>query len=1360
MKLKELAIEGSHLNTRRTLQLGRFSDGLTIVYGESGSGKSTVRRFVRDQILARVGGSNTPSANPLQGRISFFNGSQEVQLGTGASVVAGNSNAWPHLNSELYDLVYNVSFRETKTNLGRLGAVLRTQLGVPTGPGAAGDESEYMNWQRQTEQLNQQLESLNYKISSLNEQKNEYARQLESARLSRQSQVAEVESRIGQINHRINELRATGSNSQLGAIDLEITQLRSLINSAPQQVVHQAPQQSFLGHESLYKRLDDIDDQIRQWRQIQADIQNQRVRLRDEMLIWNELNLDSPEHPYHDARSILIDLESKVEETQRNANMWAEADIERVDATQLAQSLDQICKAMRNDLHGICNELSQQYKHIRHKAAALELKQLRRYYTQIGENIDRLLGQRQIVIREIRDVDPAGADVIIAADSNFCQYASREGHLAARRRFVGEFAQAVVRPTYQAPDFSAQHARLAMLDQQRNQIIGSQSQFEHELNSLNSQLAELSRQRDAIAAQFGFADSEAKIQTIGRELQTAEIESNNLRRQLEELRQFVPSQPNSLIQRACGILEQLSDGDLTQVFLSQPTAGPITAQAGEVQVRDRVGKVFNASSIDTGLQDQVYLSLILAAAEQLQHSQNDGLPLVIDDAFSRIPPERVTQTLQLLNDHGVAGKQIIALTQHRYLSDRIAGVAQLELLATRMELAPPLPASPIAVPERRSSPLPYVVTPAVPYTAPRQKNHWEAAAPVTSLVSANALPNALPYPLSKYPRSDEQQTQDRSYTVAYPGTNSGISVSRSNSSQRPLAAPLEVQMFADNLGYTVSITEETLLRKVGFFDAQQIRNLDTNGLATVGDLLALSSPESESLGIHREQLLRWQDQLVLLSTIPGMRNKDARILVACGVTEPEQLDTLHPKQLFERVERFLGTTEGRRFAANSEPISMDHISGWYRALDATRSSWQNRRLRGDALTRNASMGPSRTGQRGGGRTSNSSRSSSRQRSTSDRGPRGSFTETRSNFSETRREPRESRSARSEYRSSRPEPRSSRSEPGSTDSYSPSTRSEPRSNRLESRRERSSHDFESNQRSERRPRVYSRDRAEREESERNRTRVDRETTNQRRSRRSPSRTQRESVGRESAGFSQSRDPRVVVREPRDTRVEVREPRDSRVIVREPRDTRVDVREPRDARTPRINTPATERKVVPRVAPVNLVDSGERSAEVRSTKTRRSKSAKSNSGNVKLKFYLDLNDHIEAAPSIGPKSAERFEKIGIHTVADFLKQTAESVSTKLNYKRLTAKVILDWQNHARLVCRIPNLRGHDAQLLVACGLTDPEVIATMRPETLFATIGPFSETKEGLKIIRNGKKPDLAEITDWINWAGHTRSLKAA
>ena len=148
------------------------------------------------------------------------------------------------------------------------------------------------------------------------------------------------------------------------------------------------------------------------------------------------------------------------------------------------------------------------------------------------------------------------------------------------------------------------------------------------------------------------------------------------------------------------------------------------------------------------------------------------------------------------------------------------------------------------------------------------------------------------------------------------------------------------------------------------------------------------------------------------------------------------------------------------------------------------------------------------------------------------------------------------------------------------------------------------------------------------------------------------------------------------------------------------------------------------------------------------------------NKKLKFYLNLSDDLEAAPSIGPKTAERFEKIGVITVADFLRQTAESMADHLNYKRLSADVLRTWQHQTRLVCRIPNLRGHDAQLLVACDVIEPDELATMDPRALFDVIGPFSDTKEGLKIIRSGKKPDLAEVTDWIDWARNTRSLQAA
>lgn len=1275
MKLKELAIEGGPLNTNRSLQLGRFSDGLTIVYGENGSGKSTVGRFIRDRLLQAAGQhvvTDSAIALPLKGRISVLDGSRELQFDSGRS--ASTDVQFGHrFNAELYDSIFNVGFRETQSSLIRLAGALQRQLGVPVGPGAAGDDSQAANRQRQLTTLSQQLESLSHRIATLSNQKNDAVSQLESGRLSRQSQITEIESRIGQINLRIQELRASAPNSQLSAIELEIMRLRTVVSAPPQQVVYESVQATVAGPELLYHRLDDVDDQIRQWRRLQAEIQDQRVRLRDEMLVWNELTLDSNEHPYHDARAILVALESKVEEAERNAALWREADIERVDATKLSQSLDQICNRIREDLHGLCNELSQQYKHIRHRTAAAELRRLRRYYTQMGENIDRLLEQRQILIREIRNVDPAGADAIINADGRFCELAQREGHFAARRRFIGEFTQSLKTPTYQTPDLTAEHARLGLLEQQRNHIASSQSQLDQELNSLNGQMAELTRQRDLLLGQFGFAELESKIQTLELELKPLQIESTSLRRQIEELNQFAPTQPNGLIQRACEIIGQLSDGDLTQVFLSQPPVG----RHSEIQVRDRMGKVLNASGVEAGLQDQVYLSLVLAAVEQLQ-SDGISMPIVIDDAFSRIPPARVNRTLSVLDDHGAAGKQIIALTQHRYLSDRVGGIAQIEIDSTRMELPPPIPASPISTPERRSSPMPFIVPPVIPNNAPRQQATWQPAPPATAAINSAALP----YPLSKYSR-EPLQADGRGYTVAYPGPTAPIGLREDYATsasttrrQPPTAKPLPVQQFADHLGYVTSISESTLLRKVGFFDAEQLRNFDASNVVTVGDLMVLSQSQSGALGVHQEQLLRWQDQLVLLTTVPGMRNKDARILVACGVTEPEQLDTLHPQQLFERVERFLGTTEGRRFASNSDSISIEHIGGWYRALDATRSSWQNRRSRSNRQSESDSISRY-SGQRSNVNSTRPSNRSQRERTSDDRGPRSS----RANHSD-------SRSSRSSYQSE-------------------------------------------NRQRQRLPRVYSRDNRDSQASDVNRSRDRREPRPESRPERRPAIARNE--------------PRV---------------HDARTRAQRTRETTDQVREPREARSPRMNVRTTERNIAPRVAPVDLSKSNlANSGHPDVVEAARSKPAKK-ADDLKLKFYLDLNDHIEAAPSIGPKSAERFEKIGIYTVADFLKQTAESISSKLNYKRMSAQVIRDWQHQARLVCRIPNLRGHDAQLLVACEFTEPEEISTMQPTSLFATIGPFSETKEGLKIIRNGKKPDLAEITDWITWAGHTRSIKAA
>ncbi len=145
---------------------------------------------------------------------------------------------------------------------------------------------------------------------------------------------------------------------------------------------------------------------------------------------------------------------------------------------------------------------------------------------------------------------------------------------------------------------------------------------------------------------------------------------------------------------------------------------------------------------------------------------------------------------------------------------------------------------------------------------------------------------------------------------------------------------------------------------------------------------------------------------------------------------------------------------------------------------------------------------------------------------------------------------------------------------------------------------------------------------------------------------------------------------------------------------------------------------------------------------------------------LKFHLNRSADVDAAPSIGPKTAQRLATVGVYTVDDLLTATADSVAERLANRRVSGDTIMQWQSQARVVCLVPGLRDIDSQILVACGISEVEQLAQKRPVDLFALVGPFSETSEGERIIRGGKRPSLEEVTDWISWAQQSRTLKSA
>jgi len=145
---------------------------------------------------------------------------------------------------------------------------------------------------------------------------------------------------------------------------------------------------------------------------------------------------------------------------------------------------------------------------------------------------------------------------------------------------------------------------------------------------------------------------------------------------------------------------------------------------------------------------------------------------------------------------------------------------------------------------------------------------------------------------------------------------------------------------------------------------------------------------------------------------------------------------------------------------------------------------------------------------------------------------------------------------------------------------------------------------------------------------------------------------------------------------------------------------------------------------------------------------------------LRFFLKADSLVVDAPSIGPKMAERLNAIGIFLVSDLLERSAKETAMRLGRREVTTETVTAWQRQSRLMCQIPELRGHDTQVLVACEIYEPETIAKMQPAELFARVEPFVNSRDGQRLLRSAKTPDLQEVTEWIEYARLAPSVRAA
>lgn len=136
---------------------------------------------------------------------------------------------------------------------------------------------------------------------------------------------------------------------------------------------------------------------------------------------------------------------------------------------------------------------------------------------------------------------------------------------------------------------------------------------------------------------------------------------------------------------------------------------------------------------------------------------------------------------------------------------------------------------------------------------------------------------------------------------------------------------------------------------------------------------------------------------------------------------------------------------------------------------------------------------------------------------------------------------------------------------------------------------------------------------------------------------------------------------------------------------------------------------------------------------------------------VRCFLAIDHDVVDAPSIGPKTADRLYAHGVHKVGDLLQANPQALAAQLDVRHIDAQVIEDWQHQARMVCKVPGLRGTHAQLLVGAGYRTADEVAAADAEKLCAEVLVFATSAEGQRVLRNGDAPDIEKIKGWLQAA---------
>ncbi len=917
MRLTELKIE--KYKDFSTRSLGPFQNGLNFVYGERHAGKSTIC----DRFRKLYANMQLPPGQGFGLTASFVDGVRGQH--TAASTTA---NGFPVVDRGLIDAVYCASFGST--DFSQLRQTLASAFNVQSDNSKELASQEAARVELQRNGLLQKIQQLESELALLATQRSERL----SAGASNHARLADLESQIQALTLQLSGLDAGALANEIANSERELVRLRAEIVPAP--VVRQTDSPL----PAMYRTLDEIEAQMRELRSIQLNVQQHRVRLKEEMEQWKQVSMDQQVHPYHNTRDILQHIETRIDSVNGHAQQWAE-DHSAVDSQMVQRFLSETCQSIRTDLQNLCDELSVQYREIRQRSATLELKQLRESYNQIEESMQRIMSRRSGAVEQIRSKDPAGAAAIENPSNDYSRVAIHKGNLTARTQVVGAL------PEQQSVSLTA-HAesglrtqQIAALESRLNSLRLTATNQQGETMRITQQIAQLRTDKDALAYSApATADLDQRIEALRREIDL-------LRQQMASLKPAPVPQPvrSPVLDVASEILNSLTAAEYVRMDVELlPGTFSVVNHGGSRMVVE--------SATERGLKDIVRLAIVLASAQL--GSSGSEFPLVCDDLFAELSKSRIPVVLDFLNAWCQKfERQIIVLTQHRFLADQLPSSAFFDLesvqqtnhlawQAVSRETVPSIPSVAAVVPS------PAVQTPVVAQAVSASlasgvgAGSWDFEQwPVESVAEYPRSPLPRPYPLSKYPRTldrdrfaNQQMVPESSWMeYEYP-----IVQQTRPSMPAPIASIVPSQITSPS--EIVCVDDASTIESLGMFNPQQLRCLIDLNVRNVADFLSLvDDPENREMArcyLSGDSLSNFQSAAWLMMWIPGVSSVDAQALVACGISEPSHLLTSNIDSLNERVSRFLRSTEGRKYSSRSS-LSRDSLSRWQSTLRSSRN---------------------------------------------------------------------------------------------------------------------------------------------------------------------------------------------------------------------------------------------------------------------------------------------------------------------------------------------------------------------------------------------------------------------------------------